>query len=152
SNTARDHRLRVLFPMPFAAATAAAEDTFAVTLRPARQLEPASGEQAWDEWAEPPLNTQPQKRFVDLSDGTHGLGVLNRGLPEHEGLAVPGAAGTAVSAVALTLLRCVEWLSRDDLATRRGHAGPPLHTPEAQGLGTHVFEYALVPHPGTWEA
>jgi alpha-mannosidase len=99
------------------------------------------------------LNTQPQKRFVDLSDGTFGLAVLNRGLPEYE--VVPASAAGAEqtgSAVALTLLRSVEWLSRDDLATRRGHAGPPLHTPEAQGLGTHVFEYALVPHPGTWEA
>ncbi|HKS71448.1 MAG TPA: glycosyl hydrolase-related protein, partial [Ktedonobacterales bacterium] len=30
------------------------------------------------------------------------------------------------------------------------HAGPPLRTPEAQGLGTQSFEYALVPHAGGW--
>jgi alpha-mannosidase len=53
-------------------------------------------------------------------------------------------------AVALTLLRCVEWLSRADLTTRRGHAGPMEFTPLAQCQGTHVFEYALVPHAGAW--
>jgi hypothetical protein len=33
--------------------------------------------------------------------------------------------------IALTLLRCVGWLSRDDLSTRRGHAGPYMATPGA---------------------
>ena len=55
-------------------------------------------------------------------------------------------------AVALTLLRCVEWLSRGDLSTRRGHAGPMEYTPEAQCQGYHEFDYALVPHSGDWEA
>jgi alpha-mannosidase len=49
-------------------------------------------------------------------------------------------------------LRCVEWLSRGDLSTRHGHAGPVEQTPEAQCLGHHEFDYALVPHRGTWEA
>src|SRR5207302_2571123 len=80
------------------------------------------------------------------------LGILNRGLPEYEilqegpGIA-PGQMGTAV-----TLLRCVEWLSRGDLSTRRGHAGPMEYTPEAQCLGNQEFDYALVPHSGDWEA
>jgi mannosylglycerate hydrolase len=55
-------------------------------------------------------------------------------------------------AVAVTLLRCVEWLSRGDLSTRRGHAGPMEFTPEAQCPGVHEFDYALVPHRGDWEA
>jgi len=54
--------------------------------------------------------------------------------------------------VALTLLRCVEWLSRGDLSTRRGHAGPMEYTPEAQCQGHQEFDYALVPHSGMWEA
>jgi len=53
---------------------------------------------------------------------------------------------------AVTLLRCVEWLSRGDLSTRRGHAGPMEYTPEAQCLGNQEFDYALVPHSGDWEA
>ncbi len=147
-NTAKDHRLRVLFPVPFLASYADAEDAFSVTRRPARCPEPRAGEPPYSDYIEAPVDTHPQKRFVDVSDGTVGLAVLNRGLPEYELLHLDGAT----SAVALTLLRCVEWLSRDDLTTRKGHAGPMIHTPEAQGLGSHSFEYALMPHPGTWEA
>ena len=53
--------------------------------------------------------------------------------------------------IALTLLRCVEWLSRDDLSTRRGHAGPGMHTPGAQMQGRWKFQYSLIPHEGAWE-
>src|SRR6266487_1828262 len=92
------------------------------------------------------------KRFVDVSDGTIGLGVLNRGLSEYEVVQDgPGLAPGQV-AVALTLLRCIEWLSRGDLSTRRGHAGPMEYTPEAQCQGHQEFDYALVPHSGEWEA
>lgn len=149
-NAALDHRLRVLFPTPFAAETAAAEGIFEVASRPARLLQP-SAEEAPD-WAELPVDTHPHKRFVDVSDGERGLAVLNRGLPEYELVPAAADAAGAGSTVVLTLLRCVDWLSREDLATRRGHAGPMLHTPEAQGLGKHVFEYALVPHAGDWQA
>lgn len=146
-NAARDHRLRVLFPVPFTVSHADAEGVFEVTRRPARLDMPPAESAA--EWAELPVNTQPQKRFVDLSDGESGLAVLNRGLPEYEVVAAPNGTGDAV---ALTLLRCVEWLSREDLTTRRGHAGPMLNTPEGQGIGRHVFEYALVPHGGSWRS
>ncbi|MBM3121069.1 MAG: hypothetical protein FJZ97_02650, partial [Chloroflexi bacterium] len=44
-----------------------------------------------------------------------------------------------------TVLRCVGWLSRDDFATRRGHAGPPsLETPAAQMPGVWEFDYAVI--------
>ncbi|MHC4859687.1 MAG: glycosyl hydrolase-related protein, partial [Planctomycetota bacterium] len=51
----------------------------------------------------------------------------------------------------LTLLRCVGWLSRDDLPTRNHHgAGPMVPTPEAQCTGEHRFRYAVVPFAGDW--
>jgi alpha-mannosidase len=148
-NAARDHRLRVRFPVPFRAERSDAEGAFAVVRRPARQPEPAAGQAPWSDWVEAPVDTHPQKRFVDVSDGAIGLALLNRGLPEYEVLpaAAPGGA-----AVALTLLRAVEWLSRGDLTTRRGHAGPAILTPGGQCLGDHTFEYALVPHAGAWDA
>jgi alpha-mannosidase len=80
---------------------------------------------------------------VAVEDGERGFAVFNRGLPEYE--------VTPDGTVYLTLLRCVGWLSRDDLATRRGHAGPPYETPEAQCLGVHRFEYAIYTYSGTWE-
>jgi alpha-mannosidase len=36
------------------------------------------------------------------------------------------------------------------MAVRVGHAGPAKETPGAQEIGTHVFEYALIPHAGDW--
>jgi len=147
-NKVKDHRLRVHFPMPYMAAEAAAEGTFEVRTRPVAQamVEDVA------EWIETPVNVFPQKRFVDVSDGTRGLAVLNRGLPEYEVVQDgSGITGKNSMAIAVTLLRCVEWLSRGDLSTRRGHAGPMEHTPEAQCLGQHEFDYALIPHSGTWQ-
>lgn len=46
-------------------------------------------------------------------------------------------------ALAVTLLRSVGWLSRDDLRTRGGGAGPRMPTPEAQCLGSHTYRYQL---------
>ncbi|MBA7709185.1 hypothetical protein ES703_118097 [subsurface metagenome] len=65
--------------------------------------------------------------------------VFNKGLPEYE--AMKDNNGTIK--IAITLLRCVGWLSRGDLATRTGIrsaiAGPPLHTPGAQCLEKYEF-------------
>ena len=54
--------------------------------------------------------------------------------------------------IAITLLRCVGWLSRADLTSRRGGAGPQLRTPGAQLHGRHVFAYSIIPHDGAWES
>jgi mannosylglycerate hydrolase len=144
SNRARDHRLRVLFPAPLVTDVAEADGTFMVNCRPIH-IEPPPG--GWSDWVEDPVNTQPQKRFVSVSDGAVGLTVANKGLAEYE--ALPPGEHEGVT-VAVTLLRCIDWLSRDDFATRRGHAGPMIHTPEAQMLGEWSFDLALVPHAGTW--
>ena len=88
---------------------------------------------------ETPVATYPQKSFVDISDGERGFMLANRGLPEYE--AIEEADGTIT--IALTLLRCVEWLSRDDLSTRKGHAGPGMHTPGAQMQGRWKFQYSI---------
>jgi len=143
-NMAKDHRLRVAFPVPYTVEYSHAEGVFEVRQRPVETPRPRN----LAEWAEEPVNCYPQKRFVNVSNGTLGLGVLNRGLPEYE--VTKDDQGRM--AVALTLLRCVEWLSRGDLSTRRGHAGPMELTPEAQCLGIAEFDYALVPHIGDWEA
>ncbi|MBV9689539.1 MAG: hypothetical protein JO202_07490 [Ktedonobacteraceae bacterium] len=146
-NAVKDHRLRVLFPVPYTVEHASAEGAFEVRTRPIAQSLPADVAA----WVEAPVNAFPQKRFVDMSNGKIGLGILNRGLPEYEVVdSGPGIMEGQVG-VALTLLRCVEWLSRGDLATRCGHAGPMEHTPEAQCLGHYEFDYALLPHRGTWQ-
>ncbi|HEY8491522.1 MAG TPA: glycoside hydrolase family 38 C-terminal domain-containing protein [Dehalococcoidia bacterium] len=140
-NWAEDHRLRVHFPTGLFAEESHAEAHFGVLRRAVSLPDGCDG------WPEPPVGTQPQKAFVDVCDGERGVAVANRGLPEYEAL----AEGDGIT-LALTLLRCVGWLSRDDLASRKGHAGPMIETPGAQCLGRHTFEYAFIPHAGDWRA
>jgi mannosylglycerate hydrolase len=124
ANRASDHRLRVRFPCPEAADTVRAEGHFAVVRRHPRPV--------WNEsWFEPPHDTGHTLGAVAAG----GLVLLGKGLPEYE--------ATEEGELALTLLRCVGWLSRTDLSTRRGAAGPQIAVPGAQCHGDHVFEYAI---------
>ena len=137
-NRAKDHRLRVLFYTDISVDTCHAQGHFDVI---ERFLSIPSGEG----WVQKPQATKCTKGFVDIADGQKGLGVVVFGLPEYEVKPTPG--GTAV---AVTLLRCVGWLSRDDYPTRPCNAGPKLPTPDAQCQGRSVFRYGVVPHKGTW--
>ena len=139
TNRATDHRLRVHHPLPFTARESAADTAFHVTRRPIVPPHRDPGA------PEVELPTYPMRSFVDVSDGHAGLAVIADGLHEYEVL--PGAP----QEVAMTLLRAVGWLSRDDLTTRTGHAGPELQTPGAQVLGEHRFRYSLYFHRGDWE-
>ena len=148
-NQAQDHRLRVHFPTPIHTGVSHAEGHFDVVTRPVDLPTNTA------DWAEQPAPTHPQRTFVDVNDGEKGLMVINRGLPEYEvirGEILRETQGNSGVTVALTLLRCVSWLSREDLVNRPGHAGPGLFTPGAQCPGRHVFEYALVPHAGGWQS
>jgi mannosylglycerate hydrolase len=165
TNTATDHRLRVLFPTKLKTDTAWADTPFYVNERP---LGPAPQEWAdqllptimdmfltyfWHQssvpgkhpgWFEDSTTTHAQQTFVDVTDGQSGLMVASRGLPEYEVLQDPERT------IAVTLIRAVGWLSRGDLTTRRGNAGPSLPTPGAQWLGSHIYHYSVIPHAGTW--
>ncbi|MEX0799632.1 MAG: glycoside hydrolase family 38 C-terminal domain-containing protein [Dehalococcoidia bacterium] len=141
-NRARDHRLRVHFPSAVRAEHSYAEQHFGVVRREVALPEDDGT------WMETPIGTYPQRSFVDVSDGERGLTLANRGLPEYEALTERDGTTT----LALTLLRCVGWLSRDDFRTRKGQAGPPLETPGAQMEGRWTFHYSLAPHAGGWEA
>lgn len=139
-NTARDHRLRVLVPTPIVTDHSDAEGHYDVVRRPL-DLPAAAAD-----WVELPQPTFPQRAFCDVSDGRAGVTVAVRGLPEGEVMRGKGGA-----TIAVTLLRCIGWLSRDDLATRKWGAGPGRPTPEAQEIGEHTFEYSIIPHAGGWE-
>ncbi|MGE5620567.1 MAG: glycoside hydrolase family 38 C-terminal domain-containing protein, partial [Sphingomonadaceae bacterium] len=126
-NRAFDHRLRVVFPAG-PAHEVRAEGHYAVIHRP------VGAKQHGPDWKEPAQPTHHTLGGVEAG----GVLLLGKGLPEYE---VRHAEGGAE--IALTLLRSVGWLSRDDLSTRPGGAGPHLATPEAQCLGYHRFEYAV---------
>jgi alpha-mannosidase len=138
-NTAQDHRLRLHVSAPFTADHAHAADAFALVERAAQP--DRSGE-----WAEAPVGTAPHQGFVVIHGEGGAVALAARGLPEYEVL--PNDAGGAD--LALTLLRCVGWLSRGDLPNRLGEAGPSLPTPAAQCLGPHTFAYALALTSASW--
>ncbi len=137
-NRSSDHRLRALFPLGAEVDVAHAEGQFEVTERPVAIDDPGDG------WPEIYVPTMPQQGWVSVADGPRGLMVANRGLPEYEILR--DGSGT----IALTLLRAVGWLSREDLVSRVGGAGPTIPTEDAQCLGLNTASYAIIPHGGSW--
>lgn len=125
-NVARDHRMRVLFPSGIANAThSTADGQFDVLQRPIA-LPDATG------WKEKPFATHPMWSFVDVSDGTRGLGVVADGLIEYE------VIDNAERTIALTLWR----------GFGKFVYGRP--TPGSQCLGTRTFRFRVCPHEGTW--
>jgi len=136
-NKACDHRLRVEFPTAIKSNYVYAEGHFDVVKR-SINVPDSEG------WKEKAYKTAHNSGFVDINNDKYGLAILNKGLPEYE--IIPDN-----NTIALTLLRCVGWLSRGDLEDRKEDAGPSLPTPEAQCLGEHTFFYTLIPHQGNWD-
>lgn len=81
------------------------------------------------------------QHFADISSKKHGITVITSGLPELE-----ITENNNIKELSCTLIRAVGWLSRDDLRTRGGGAGPAFETPEAQCLGINEFEYGIYLH------
>jgi alpha-mannosidase len=136
-NRAQDHRLRAVFRVGETSDTEVrAETAFAVVRRPLHPSPPRT------HWVELPSPTQHTLGAVALGP----VGLITKGLPEYE--ARVGADGAELC---LTLLRCVGLISKaaDELAMRPVSAGPQIPTPDAQCLGTHVFEYTLLPDADT---
>ena len=141
-NCAKDHRLRASFPTGIQGHEVLCHGHFHVDRNPVQQP-------AGHDWVQPPSGAYPQQDFSVVQDEEGGIALLARGLHE---LAPRHEADGSVT-LDLTLLRCVGWLSRDDLVTRRRqNAGPTMATPDAQCLGSHTYEIALVPFEGSWLA
>ncbi|MBD3368727.1 MAG: hypothetical protein GF405_11240 [Candidatus Eisenbacteria bacterium] len=139
-NRALDHRLRAHVPTGVAADTIISDGHFLANERPVDQ-------ERHDDWLQPPAGTVPQQEFSLVEDGEFGVAVLAAGLPEVE----PRRDREGNVALALTLLRAVGWLSRDDFPTRRNmNAGPTIPTPDAQCQGPGAFRYAVLPYAGDW--
>jgi alpha-mannosidase len=185
TNTARDHRLRVHFPVPDSDDSLCRETARRRGLRSLETSESVNSDsvtadydghfevvrrpigvpEADESWVEQPRPEVPQRAFTDVSAGRIGLMIANRGLPEVEVLRRTQVSRRNLGAedernpfsrrkrvsendaeIALTLLRCVNWISRDDFEGRKGHAGPMSSTPGAQMLGQWTFEYSIIPH------
>jgi alpha-mannosidase len=132
-NRSRDHRLRVVFPLPGPASASTAESAFGTVDR---------GLVAEGGASERPLPTFPSRRFVAAG----GLVVAHEGLLEYElvDLRPTGPDGAdRAHALALTLLRATGMLSRGPMANRPLPAGP-LDALEGPQLQTKLgFRYVL---------
>jgi alpha-mannosidase len=129
-NRAEDHRLELLFPSGASCERAAYDGHFEVVERPTA-IDPGG-----EDWAEQPREELPMRAFVEAGE----LLVATRGLRE--------ASVSPDGVIAVTLLRCFGWLSRDDLRTRAGGAGPQETTPGGQVPGVERFELSIVPVNG----
>ncbi len=133
TNKSKDHRIRVLFPSKIKSSKVFADGHFFIVPRNVDLPNSA-------DWVQKALPTNHQKDFVSVCNEDTCFAVLNKGLPEYE--ALKESDGTIT--LALTLLRCVEWLSRVKFATRKSIAGPDIKTPKAQCIGKHEFEFSLI--------
>jgi alpha-mannosidase len=132
-NQAKDHRLQVCFPTGAPSSEAVYDGAYEIVARPTAPRLAAA------DWVEQPAREMPMRNFVSDRQ-VDGLMVSTRGLRE--------ASVSPEGEIAVTLLRCFGWLSRDDLATRKGAAGPLLETPGGQEAGTHRYELSLIPFSG----
>jgi alpha-mannosidase len=117
-NTAKDHRLRVLFPIGDGNSYHFADSIYEL---PKRTNQPES------QWVNPSFDHHMQ-RFVSLNNLEQGLTIATKGLHEYEII--------NDSTIALTVLRAV------------GEMGDwgVFETPEAQCLGANKAEFMIIPH------
>jgi alpha-mannosidase len=135
-NRAKDHRLRVHFPAPFTTSHSVQDGHYELVRRP---VEIPKYDVTWEE---PPRPEVPQREFTSVTNDQISLTIANSGLPEVE---IFKNEQDCVE-IALTLIRSVGWLSRDDISTRKGHAGPMgIETPKAQMPGNFAFDYSIIP-------
>ncbi len=132
-NTIKDHRLRVLFPTDLEGISVSrAEGAFDVVERPLHPMDKCT------KW-EKPSTTHPQQNFVEVIS-TNGIGfaLANKGLPEYELL-------SDRATLALTLLRGVGNMVRQEMQTRQKAPLLDIPAPDAQCLGFHCYKYAIIP-------
>jgi len=144
TNWSKNHRLRVCFNLPFESEQTITATHFGVVERngsPEKIPEEEELEKTHSSFSETPSGIQPQKRFIRINDeeGAGAITIFNTGLPEVELV--------NRKQLALTLIRSIGWLSRDDIPERPFHAGPGEETPGAQEIGTeYEFTYGFAFH------
>ena len=133
-NTAKDHRLRICFDLPYKSQYTFTATHFGYIKR---YGDPIGN----DSYIEKPSGIQPQKRYIRIENenGQGAITVMNQGLPEVELV--------KRNRLAITLIRSIGWLSRSGIPERPEHAGPYYATPGAQELNkSYDFNYSFITH------
>ncbi len=146
-NTVKDHRLRLMIPTDIVSDFSYAEEPFDIAKFPIKE---EMGEYKLHDKIKDimvagrytePVNTRIFQNFVGIKDDKKHLSVMSSRLSEYEIL-------EERRTIALTIIRSVGWLARQDLLTRIGDVGPYIYTPEAQEIGDHYFTYSIYPLGG----
>jgi hypothetical protein len=125
-NPARDHRLRVHFPLPLPATTSTAGSAFGTATR---------GLTAEGRAEEFGLPTFPAREFVVAG----GLTLAHSGVHEHELIDIEaGADGPVAKTLAMTVLRSTGMLSRVGMSYRPVPAGPLTPVEGLQMVGKRI--------------
>ena len=143
-NQADDHRVRVLIPTPFATREALADTQFGTISRPVQD----AAMQNWQEegWKEAPVPVWNLLNYAVLQEKRNGLALFTEGLREFE------VVGDEQKAFALTLLRGVGVLGKEDLLLRPGRpSGIKMPVPDAQVRGPLSCRFSLFSFSGTPE-
>ncbi|QPK01753.1 mannosylglycerate hydrolase [Enterobacter mori] len=141
-NQADDHRVRVLIPTPFNTEAVLADTQFGSLTRP-----------VWDEamtnwqeegWKEAPLPVWNLLNYAVLQEKHHGMALFTEGLREFE------VIGDAHKTFALTLLRGVGVLGKEDLLLRPGRpSGIKMPVPDSQVRGQLDCRFSLYSFSGS---
>jgi alpha-mannosidase/mannosylglycerate hydrolase len=126
-NTARDHRLRVLFPTNLAGESFLSDAAFNVVERQIALPKDNAARFELD------VETRPRITWTAFGDGRNGIAVVSRGLPECT------VVDTPERPLALTLFRAFKRAAF--YASPEGEGG--------QILGPHTFRYDIVAYAGT---
>jgi mannosylglycerate hydrolase len=143
-NQADDHRVRVLIPTPFMTQQVLSDTQFGSITRPVRDDAMAN----WQEegWKEAPVPVWNLLNYAVLQQERNGLALFTEGLREFE------VVGEAEKAFALTLLRGVGVLGKEDLLLRPGRpSGIKMAVPDSQLRGRLDCRFSLLSFSGSPE-
>lgn len=133
-NLCEDHRLRVMFPTNIKSKFSYAEEPFDVIEREVDRSENSPWANTWNP-------THPHQRFVDVSDGSKGLAIINEGLREYE------VTDDDTRTISITLVRAFEI----SLATVAWKWERHPEMKGSQCLDEHEFNYQIFPHQADWD-
>ncbi|WP_049005560.1 mannosylglycerate hydrolase, partial [Enterobacter cloacae] len=143
-NQADDHRVRVLIPTPFTTQEVLSDTQFGSITRPVQ--DPAMENWQEEGWKEAPVPVWNLLNYAVLRERRNGLALFTEGLREFE------VVGENKKAFALTLLRGVGLLGKEDLLLRPGRpSGIKLPVPDSQVRGRLTCRFSLFSFSGTPE-
>ena len=143
-NQADDHRVRVLIPTPFTTQEVLTDTQFGSITRPVQ--DPAMENWQEEGWKEAPVPVWNLLNYAVLRERRNGLALFTEGLREFE------VVGENKKAFALTLLRGVGLLGKEDLLLRPGRpSGIKLPVPDSQVRGRLTSRFSLFSFSGTPE-